>query len=430
MAKINWDSLDDRRFRAGVDRVVFYPHKQGYSGVPWRGVINVTGSEEGALAEPVYIDGFAVVYDFVPGDYVGTIEAFSKPDEFSSLANGEMELSYGLSATGQERNTFDLCYREKQGSALDTTMNDYIIHLVYNALAIQDQESLSTVSDSNDPASYTWTFFCVPTEEEGDFRPVSHFKVDSKKVHPALMSAVEGLLYGYEVGSDPRMPSISEIQNIIESEPGTVFTNHATNPSFETLQSWTSFGVFLTRSTQWSSTGTYSLEVKPTTAGVNSYICVGAENSVSTFGSNVWLFGAVKMCIMEPINPNSASSFARRMVVVLRDSDNNEQRFMSNAAQTSPGVYTLMLEPMFIPSGTSYLSVQLWNGKDNSNPAVFLDDLILVTASNTEKDTKWGEFKRIPNLYFDGNSRHSKWGYGAWVGAENNSKSVYHSFGL
>ena len=55
MARLEWDSIGNRYFRAGLDRGVLYPKNE--RGVPWNGLISVDESPSGGAPTPLYMDG-------------------------------------------------------------------------------------------------------------------------------------------------------------------------------------------------------------------------------------------------------------------------------------------------------------------------------------------------------------------------------------
>lgn len=192
MAILAWDQVGVRFFETGVDKGVFYP-KIG-SGVAWNGLISVKENISGGEQSAIYFDGNKLM-DIIAGeDYRATIDAFSAPEEFLICA-GNKTLANGLVVTQQPRISFGFSYRTLKGNDLKATSYGYKIHLVYNAKASPTERQNSTLSESADPTTLSWTVDSVPPTN-ATFKPAAHLVIDSTLANATKLATLENLLYG------------------------------------------------------------------------------------------------------------------------------------------------------------------------------------------------------------------------------------------
>jgi len=218
MPALRWAAIGERYYEAGVDRGVFYPNVG--DGVAWSGLISVTESPTGGEARPFYMDGIKFQNRASNEEFVATLEAYTYPREFARC-DGTLEVRTGLFAAHQRREAFGLSYRTRVGSDLDQDLG-YKIHLIYNVLASPTERSNQTLRDTPEATTFSWSLTTTPTRVEG-FKPTAHFIVDSREVRPAVLEAIEALLYG-TVSSTPRLPPPIELLSIVsEAEPDAPF---------------------------------------------------------------------------------------------------------------------------------------------------------------------------------------------------------------
>lgn len=216
MARLNWDTLDNRFFEAGVDRGVLYP--AGGFGVVWNGLINVTTDVTDIDTEPYYMDGLKVRHDASRGEITASIEAFMYPDEFMAC-EGYENLNNGLYAGQQDRQMFNLTYRTLLGSSDSTSVGDrYRIHILYNALATPAQRSNQTLGEDIEPSTFSWDITTLPENVRG-LAPTSHFVVDSSELSEYVLMSLEDLIYG-SPGTSPQLPSGQHLVDFLESWTG------------------------------------------------------------------------------------------------------------------------------------------------------------------------------------------------------------------
>lgn len=219
MAKLIWDNVGEKKFKAGVDRGVLYPvdNTGAYPlGVAWNGLITISESPEGGDENAFYADN--IKYGTLRGteDFGGSIEAYYSPREFD-LCDGTAELTTGVFVQQQTRKTFGLSYRTLIGNDVMGLDYGYEIHLVYGASASPSEKSRETVNESPDAQSLSWDFTTVPVPVTG-YKPASHLVIDSTlftttEAQDAL-TAFEDIIYGTD-NVDPRLPLPDEVKSLL-----------------------------------------------------------------------------------------------------------------------------------------------------------------------------------------------------------------------
>lgn len=228
MTKIQWDQTGERLYETGVDHGVLYiPNEAGDydNGVGWNGLVTVTETPSGAEANPMYADNIKYINLFSAEEFGGTIEAFTYPDEFVQFDGGAL-VSGGVTVGQQSRPVFGLSYRTILGNDLQSNDHGYKLHLVWGAQASPSEKGYSTINDSPEAITFSWEFTTTPLGVTG-FKPTSLITVDSTKVTPANLAALELILYG-TTGVDPRLPTPDEVlalftgsaTSVVPSEPG------------------------------------------------------------------------------------------------------------------------------------------------------------------------------------------------------------------
>ena len=214
MAKLIWDQTGERLYETGTDHGVLYPQdsKGEYpQGVAWNGLTAVTESPSGAEASPFYADNMKYLNLTSAEEFGATIEAYMYPDEFEEC-DGSAELAPGVVIGQQARKAFGLCYRTLLGN--DVMGNDYgyKLHLIYGAKAAPSEKGYTTVNDSPEPITLSWELTTTPVAVDGH-KPTANLTIDSTKVDPAKLAALEAILYGSET-EEARLPLPSEIAEI------------------------------------------------------------------------------------------------------------------------------------------------------------------------------------------------------------------------
>ena len=228
MAKLTWDGTGNRRFETGVDRGVLYiPQGGTYStGVAWNGLSTVTETPSGAESNPVYADNIKYLNLLSVEQFGGTIEAYTYPDEFTQF-DGGVVLSGGVRIGQQNRPQFGFSYRTRVGNDLVGDDFGYKLHLVYGAQASPSERAYASVNDSPEAQTLSWEFSTTPVPVTGH-KPTSLVTIDSTKVDPDDLAALELILYGSS-GVEPRLPLPDEV---IALFAGTATEAYPTAPTF------------------------------------------------------------------------------------------------------------------------------------------------------------------------------------------------------
>lgn len=220
MPVLEWDKSGEKLFQTGVDRGVLY-RKDGTS-VVWNGI---TGVDEDSSSERTsyYMDGVKFLEHVTPGEFAGNLKAYTYPDEFDELIGVDSPID-GLSYHEQQPKLFDLSYRTILGNDVLSTDFGYKIHLFYNLLAKPSSKSFATLNDQTEPVEFSWELSGVPPSITGH-RPTVHISIDSLKTSPAVLAAIERILYGTST-TEPRLPSITEVDGIFRGVDSLIITSH------------------------------------------------------------------------------------------------------------------------------------------------------------------------------------------------------------
>ena len=198
MARIQWDAEGKKIYEAGVSSGVLYVKKdEGYdNGVAWNGLITVTESPSGAESTPLYADNIKYINLLSTEEFGATIEAYTYPDEFG-VCDGSAELTPGLVIGQQGRKPFGLVYKTLLGN--DTKGQDfgYKLHIIYGAQAAPSEKAYGTINDSPEAITFSWELTTTPVNVTGH-KPTASLIVDSTKVDPTKLKALEDKLFGTE----------------------------------------------------------------------------------------------------------------------------------------------------------------------------------------------------------------------------------------
>ena len=219
MAKLVWDKTGDRLYETGVKNGVLYIPTAGvYSkGVAWNGLTAVTESPSGAEATALYADDIKYLSLMSTEEFGATIEAYTYPDEFAAC-DGSAELADGVTIGQQKRSTFGLCYKTTIGNDTDGNDHGYKLHIIYGAQAAPSEKAYATINDSPEAITFSWEVSTTPVEVTGH-KPTSCITIDSTKVEPAKLAALEKVLYG-DTETEARLPLPDEIKSIMSQAAG------------------------------------------------------------------------------------------------------------------------------------------------------------------------------------------------------------------
>lgn len=214
MSKLVWDQTGERLYETGVKYGVLYVQEGAAypKGVAWNGLTAVTESPSGAEATALYADDIKYLNLMSAEEFGATIEAYTYPDEFMAC-DGSASLSDGVYIGQQARKSFGLCYRTTIGN--DVVNNDYgyKLHLIYGALASPSEKAYSTINDSPEAITFSWEVSTTPVNVTGH-KPTACLTIDSTKVAPEKLAALEEVLYGKEQ-AEPRLPLPDEVVQIM-----------------------------------------------------------------------------------------------------------------------------------------------------------------------------------------------------------------------
>lgn len=211
MARITWDAVGSRFYETGVDHGVLYTHtneKRYGEAEAWNGLISVAQSPSGAEPTPLYADNIKYISLTSAEEFAATIEAYTYPDNFGKcdgsfsvpVTEGLSSPFSGINIGQQEREEFGFAYRTIKGNDEKYNNLGYIHHLVYGAKAAPSERSHSTVNDSPEAITFSWSVSttAVPVNSIPNVRPTSLIEIDSTKVPAAFLTELETLLYGTE----------------------------------------------------------------------------------------------------------------------------------------------------------------------------------------------------------------------------------------
>lgn len=217
MAKLVWDQVGEKLWETGVDRTVLFPMTAsgGYdNGVAWSGITAINESPSGAEPTKIYADNIVYGVLMSPEEDALTIEAFTYPDEYAECI-GEAELGTGVMIKQQTHKHFGLAYRTMIGNDTEGTNHGYKIHIFYDCVAGASEDSNSTINDSPEQKTFSWSVTTLPVSVD-NFQPTASVVIDSTKVVKAKLDQIEDLLYG-AASKESELPSPSRIKEILDA---------------------------------------------------------------------------------------------------------------------------------------------------------------------------------------------------------------------
>lgn len=250
MSKLQWDQTGERLYETGIEKAVLYVlnNSNVYSpGVAWNGVSSVQESPSGAEPSDIYADDRKYLSLYSAEELGATIEAYTSPEEFDQC-DGMAEATDGLVLSQQQRKTFGLSYVTKIGNDVDGEDHGYKIHLLYGCKASPSERGFTTINDSPEAISFSWSITTTKQDVEG-FKPTSLITIDSTKFTSveakARLKALEDKLYGTDgsggtQGTDAYLPLPAEVISTLTAEVETVTltfnaNGHGTAPAAQTI---------------------------------------------------------------------------------------------------------------------------------------------------------------------------------------------------
>ena len=194
MARLQWNQSGQRLYEAGVDRGVLYLNDD--TGIPWDGLVQIVEDSGDTEHEPLYFDGVKYNSPQAVGDFEGTLDAFTYPDEFLEY-EGFVSLGEGLLVDDQPAKQFGLSFRTMVGNDVEGSALGYKLHLIYNLVAVPADITKQTLTEQFSLSPFSWRLTAVPEQIPG-FRPTAHVILDSRFLSPEILTEVENILYGTE----------------------------------------------------------------------------------------------------------------------------------------------------------------------------------------------------------------------------------------
>ena len=210
-------------------------------------------------------------------EYAATIEAFYCPPEFMAC-DGFDEITDGVVIGQQQRKPFGFCYRTLIGSDTEGTKKGYKLHLIYNATASPSERGHSTVNENPDATALSWSISTTPTAVTGK-NPTATIEIDSTKVDPTKLAALEAILYGGD-NTDPRLPFPDEIAEIVGQAAVTVKLSSLTIGTEQLVPSFNADTLTYTVATSTAS------EAVSATAADSASVAILVNGSSHTSGQN------------------------------------------------------------------------------------------------------------------------------------------------
>ena len=218
MAKIVWDKIGERLYETGVKNGVLYVQDESGAypnGVAWNGLTSISESPSGAEATPLYADDVKYLELMSAEEFGATIECYTYPDEFAAC-DGSAAVADGVMIGQQARKPFGLCYKTTVGN--DVLGNDfgYKLHLIYGAKASPSEKAYSTINDNPEAITFSYEITTTPVAVEG-FKPTSTIVIDSTKVDPTGLAALEAKLFGTE-SEEASLPLPDEVIALVDKK--------------------------------------------------------------------------------------------------------------------------------------------------------------------------------------------------------------------
>jgi hypothetical protein len=221
MSALTWDQTGERLYETGVEKAVLYvlnENNQYTPGVAWNGVSSIQESPSGAEPSDIYADDRKYLSLYSAEELGATIEAYTSPEEFDQC-DGMAEAVSGLVMSQQSRKTFGLSYVTKIGNDTDGDDHGYKIHLLYGCKASPSERGFTTINDSPEAISFSWSLTTTKLDVPG-FKPTSLITIDSTKftseAAKAKLKDLENKLYGTDgsqgtEGTTAYLPLPSEV---------------------------------------------------------------------------------------------------------------------------------------------------------------------------------------------------------------------------
>lgn len=216
--KLIWDAEGERFYEAGVSKGVLFPMTaEGTygTGVAWNGLTAVNEAPTGAEMTDLYANNHKYLGIRSAEKYEATIEAYTYPDEFMEC-DGSASIATGVYIGQQTRKSFGFAYQTIIGNDIEQNDFSYKIHLVYGASAAPSSRDHSTVNESPEASTMSWSISSNPVNVTGH-KPTSTLEIDASKADKTKLADFEAIIYGSDTEA-PRLPLPDEIATLFGTE--------------------------------------------------------------------------------------------------------------------------------------------------------------------------------------------------------------------
>ena len=245
MSVLTWDETGERLYETGVKKAVLYVlngDNEYKPGVAWNGVSSIQEAPSGAEPSDIYADDLKYLSLYSAEELGATLEAYMSPEEFDQC-DGMADAADGLVTLSQQsRKTFGLSYVTTVGNDTDGNDYGYKIHLLYGCKASPSERGYTTINDSPEAISFSWSLTTTKLNVNG-YKPTSLLVIDSTKFKTAAqkanLKALEDKLYG-TAGTEAYLPLPDEVISTLSAEVETVTltfdeNDHGTAPAAQTV---------------------------------------------------------------------------------------------------------------------------------------------------------------------------------------------------
>jgi len=222
MAKLTWHNPGEKQYERGVSQVALFPFDPAVGtygkGVAWNGATNISESPSGAEPTDLWADNIKYATFRSVEEFGLTLEAYMYPDEWYPCDG--MAVPYpGMSIAQQSRRRFALVYRTEIGNDL-TEDAGFKLHVAYGLTASPSEKAYPTINDSPEAVTFSWECTSTPVNVGilGQATTTGLVTLDSTKLSPAAMTAIQDALYGSASG-DAALLLPDEIGALVAANP-------------------------------------------------------------------------------------------------------------------------------------------------------------------------------------------------------------------
>ena len=193
--RVTFDAIGQHDYETGVDHGMLYKYdkatRQYSTGVVWNGLTSVTDSPSGGEPTPLYADNIKYLNLFSAEDYAVNAEAYTYPKSAYSELDGQEEIAPGVRVSQQERKPFGMCWRTLLGDDVNGTAKGYKLHIVYGCQAAPTEKGHSTVNDTPEAGTFSWSISTTPVNVPGAAKPSAKIEINSTDVDSAALKVTD-----------------------------------------------------------------------------------------------------------------------------------------------------------------------------------------------------------------------------------------------